>query len=365
MSRVYYNLLTLLPVDQSKSTTCQADESPPFFIKYVDQSNVAGTYFLDTLAVGDCKVANFSFAAATVASASIQHDGFTTGILGLNAAVGKRKCFGGGCTDPNSVKPSISEAMASAGCIGSSSYSLFLVEDNARDPSILFGEVDTARFTGPLVTLHTKLHANESLPDRHITQTLRLTKMTTRLNGTAQQTYRPAQGRDAVHVDTGSKGIVLAADWLPSIFNDLQHISAGRKTSSYDMRMLISCDDIDANVSLDFTFAGETGRTVHVDIPLRETVILLRDAYTNTTGALEDYGIPEANAGNICVVNIRPSTARHDFETLLGDPFFRSAYTYNHLDQNTISIARPAYKSKAEHIIPIGRGPVPRLYGAG
>jgi hypothetical protein len=129
--------------------------------------------------------------------------------------------------------------------------------------------------------------------------------------------------------------------------------------------MLISCDDIDANVSLDFTFADETGRTVHVDIPLRETVILLRDAYTNTTGALEDYGIPEANAGNIGVVNIRPSTARHDFETLLGDPFLRSAYTYNHLDQNTISIARPAYKSKAEHIIPIGRGPVPRLYGTG
>lgn len=81
--------------------------------------------------------------------------------------------------------------------------------------------------------------------------------------------------------------------------------------------MLISCDDIDADVSLNFTFADETGRTVQVDIPLRETVIPLRDAYTNTMGALEDSDIPKANASNICVVSIRPSTVRHHFETLL------------------------------------------------
>lgn len=183
VSRVCYGLLTLLPDDQSKSTTCQTDESPPFSIRYVDRSHVAGNYLLDTLAIGDCQVANFSFAAATVASASIQYDGLTTGILGINAAVGRSRCLKGGCTGPGSVQPTISEAMASAGCIGSSSYSLFLDDNNARSPSILFSGVDTARFTGPLVTLHTKLHANESLPDRHVTQTLRLAKMTTRLNG--------------------------------------------------------------------------------------------------------------------------------------------------------------------------------------
>lgn len=130
--------------------------------------------------------------------------------------------------------------------------------------------------------------------------------------------------------------------------------------------MLISCDDIDADVSLDFTFADESARSVQVDIPLREMVVPLDAVYPNTTAALEEYGIPGANASDICVVNIWPSTSRHDFNTLLGDPFFRSAYTYNHLDQNTIPIARPAYNSKAkEHIIPIGRGPLPKLHGTG
>lgn len=89
-----------------------------------------------------------------------------------------------------------------------------------------------------------------------------------------------------MHVDTGSKGIVVAADWVPSIFNGWQQISAARKTSSYATMMLISCDDIDADVSLDFTFADETGRTVQVDIPLRETVIPLDAAFFNTTVAL-------------------------------------------------------------------------------
>ena len=58
-----------------------------------------------------------------------------------------------------------------------------------------------------------------------------------------------------------------------------------KETSSNDTRMLISCDDIDADVSLNFTFADETGRTVQVDIPLCETVIPLRDAYTKHHGS--------------------------------------------------------------------------------
>ncbi|GAB7325281.1 hypothetical protein MBLNU13_g09338t1 [Cladosporium sp. NU13] len=330
--------------DQTKSTTCQTDERPPFFIQYVDDSRVVGNYLLDTLAVGDCQVANFSFAAATAASASIQHNGLTTGILGLNTAVGKSQCFNGDCTDARLVKPTISEAMASAGCIGSSSYSLFLDEDNARSPSILFGGLDTARFTGPLVTLHTKLHANESLPDRHVRQSLRLAKMTTRLNGTVQQTYRPAKGKDAVSIDTGSKGLVLPDEWVSSIFNSLQHIFVGGKTTSYATKMVISCDDYDADL-----------------------VVPLGLFNIDTTEALEDYGIPGANASDICVVNlIRSANVDHIDHIILGDPFFRSAYTYNHLDQNTISIARPAYDSKdKERIIPIGRGPVPKLYGTG
>lgn len=303
-----------------------------------------------------------------MASASVQHHGLTTGVLGLNAAVGKSECLNGDCTDPGSLKPTISEAMASAGCIGSSSYSLFLDEDNARSPSILFGGVDTARFTGPLVTLHTKPDADESLADRYASQTLRLAKMTTLFNGTAHQTYRPAKGRDSVDIDTGAKGIFLPDDWVSSIFNGIQQIIAVRySSSSYDTKMVISCNDIDADISLTFTLTDETARSVHVDIPLRELVVPLGSRYPNTTKALEDYGIPGANASDVCVVNIIQSAAvDHTDLIMLGDPFFRSAYTYNNLDQNTISIARPAYNPKAkERIIPIGRGPVPRLYGTG
>jgi hypothetical protein len=58
-------------VDQNKSTTCQVEERPPFSLGYIDSSHVAGRYLLDTLTVGHCEIANFSFAAATVASASL------------------------------------------------------------------------------------------------------------------------------------------------------------------------------------------------------------------------------------------------------------------------------------------------------
>lgn len=366
--------------DQNKSTTCQVEERQPFSAGYIDSSHVAGRYMLDTLTVGHCEIANFSFAAATVASASLRHSGPMVGILGINGAVDKVECGSEGCME-GFVKPTISEAMVSAGCIGSSSYSLFLDGDNARSPSILFGGVDTAKFTGLLVTLqtkarenkvsllHPKSYENTSILDRYPKQILRLAKMTTRLNGIALQTYNTTKGRDAAYLDTGSKGFVLPDDWISSISDLMQRLSAGGKTKNpaSTTEMVIDCDDMDAEVSLRFTFVDETGSSADVVVPLSELVVPLGLLYTDTKQALEKFGIPGANESNICVVNIKgSSTFRQDGIIILGDPFFRSAYTYNNLDQNTISIAKPAYNSKkAERIVPIGKGPVPKLYGTG
>lgn len=179
-----------------------------------------------------------------------------------------------------------------------------------------------------------------------------------------RRTYKPVQGQDAVDIDTGSKGIVLPDDWVSNIFGSLRQISAGKKTKDHPTEMAISCDDTDAAVSLDFTLADETERSVQVGIPLRELVVPLGFLYTNITQALENFGIPGANVSNVCVVNIkRSSTFRQDL-IVLGDPFFRSAYTYHNLDQDTISIARPAF-NKAERIVSIGEGAVPELFGTG
>jgi hypothetical protein len=192
--------------------------------------------------------------------------------------------------------------------------------------------------------------------------------MTTRLNGTALQTYETTKARDAAYLDTGSKGFVLPDDWVSSIFNDLQQLSAGGKTNrhAYAMETVIACDDMDVDVSLEFIFGDEAGSSAHVDVALRELVIPLGLLCTDTAQALEKFGIPGANASNICVVNVkRSSTFHQDGIIILGDPFFRSAYPYNNLEQNTISLAKPTYNSKAERIVPIGKGPVPKLYGTG
>ena len=353
-------------VDQKKSTTCQVDKRQPFSIRYLDKSQVAGNNLLDTLTVGECKLANFSFAAANQSTTSSQQNGSMTGILGINAAVGKTQCNHGVCTD-GSVKPTISEAMVSAGCIGSSSYSLFLDDDNSRGPSILFGGVDTAKFMGPLVTLHTMPHADTRLPDRYTKQRLRLAKMTTHLNGTSQQhePYKPVKGREAALIDTGSKGMILPDHWVEGILNDMKQLSArdNSKYNAYLDKITVACDDI-SDDSLNFTFTDETGISAQVDVPIRELVMPLHHKYTNTTATLENFGIPNANASNICVVDIAPSSAYNEL-IVLGDAFFRSSYSYNNFDQNTISIAKPAYNSKPERLLPIGKGPVPRLQGTG
>jgi hypothetical protein len=139
--------------------------------------------------------------------------------------------------------------------------------------------------------------------------------MTTRLNGIALQTYNTTKGRDAAYLDTGSKGFVLPDDWISSISDLMQHLSAGGKTKNpaSTTEMVIDCDDMDAEVSLGFTFVDETGSSADVDVPLRELVVPLGLLYTDTAQALEKCGIPGANASNICVVNIKESnTLRQD-----------------------------------------------------
>lgn len=153
------------------------------------------------------------------------------------------------------------------------------------------------------------------------------------------------------------------------MFNDYMNKSADDETGINAPQLLLPCDKVDSGISLGFVLTDETegaGSSVEIDVPLRELAVPLVSVTNNSTQISEVAGRLGVNASNACVIKVsKSSEVDSDDLILLGDAFFRSAYTYNNLDQNTISIAKPVFNSTAENIIPIGKGPVPKLFGTG
>lgn len=313
--------------------------------------------------VGDCSLSNFSFAVADEFYGTVNDlRGTTLGILGINTKIGKSECQQKNCTE-DYVKPVISDAMVSAGCISSSSYSLYLNNSETQSGGILFGGVDTAKFKGPLITLRTTPSGSNHLGSgQYAAQQVRLTHLTVHANATAQLNLSLARGNDAVLLDSGSEGLLLPSDWALRIYDEVQ---IPRRVTD-ELRPLgipiIPCDSISADHSLEFALADDAGSSIHVSMPTRDLVVPARDGHHNGTHPWY------VNGTEMCAFLLAGSGFKSDSnerDTILGGVFLHHTYTYYNLDQHTISIAEAVFNSTTENVVAIGKGPVPKLTGTG
>ena len=131
-----------------------------FEIGYVDGSIVIGNYSTDTVSFGNATLSNFTFAVANQIQVSPDQgsQGAQYGIMGVSYDGDETgTCPGGEIGCPGSFNiPTVPDALYNQGYIGSRSYSLYLDTIEELKGSILFGGVDTAKFTGELVSLATQ-----------------------------------------------------------------------------------------------------------------------------------------------------------------------------------------------------------------
>lgn len=130
--------------DQTKSSSYKAISTGPIFnISYVDESGSSGRYFTDNFAIGGSTITGLQMGLATTTTIG-------TGIIGVCFAADESVCSG---TVACTTYPSIMSDMVSQGLINSQAYSLWLDDVNAHTGNILFGGVDTTKFTGSLITI--------------------------------------------------------------------------------------------------------------------------------------------------------------------------------------------------------------------
>ena len=305
-----------------------------FNVSYADGSGAAGDYATDTVSIGGQSITSLQF--------GIGYNSTTPqGILGIGYTADEAQVN----TARLKSYANLPQTMANAGLIQSNAYSLWLNDLDASTGSILFGGVDTAKYTGQLQTVPIQKEF-----DQYAEFIITLTAVDLLNNGNNQSmtTDLPT----AVVLDSGSSLAYLPNDLTSAIFFALK--------VEYDQSQgagVCSCSLANENITLDFTFTSPT-----ISIPINELVIN-PNAGSNTndpsgTGGRENPNNQNSaqnggNDGSQCIFGIAPAEGS---TAVLGDTFLRSAYVVYDLANNEISLAQTDFNATDSNVSEIGTG---------
>ncbi|RQM08830.1 hypothetical protein DH86_00002971 [Scytalidium sp. 3C] len=273
---------------------------------------------MDVVTVAGATLKPLEFGLATESSIAV-------GILGIGYNSSESNVF----TGTGTVYPNLPEAMVKAGIIKSVAYSLWLNDLDSADGSILFGGVDTKKYTGNLISIPVQPDAQT---DSISSFTVAFTSLSaTSSSGTDQLT--PAGYAQPAILDSGTTITLLPDDIVNSVFSELG--------AQYDQELqasVVPCALADNSGSLTFGFGGTGGPSISVSVS--ELVLPL---------TLEDGSSPRFNDGQeACQLGLQPA---FDLPILFGDTFLRSAYVVYDLINNRIALAQTKFNESDSNVV--------------
>jgi Eukaryotic aspartyl protease len=309
--------------DASASSTFVDLLQNAFQIQYVDGSQIQGDYIADSFGMGDgVNLKNMTMGLATQASRGL-------GIMGIGYSAGESIV----ALDPTAVYPNIIDELVLQGVISSRAYSLYLNDLTADTGNILFGGVDTNKYSGDLVALPVQ-------PDAESGSLTSFTVAFTSLSvmdgaGTNQLT------RDNIAVpailDSGTTNTYFPDDLANAILEGFG------VTTDQSLGNVVRCSLARASATILFGFGGPGGPTINV--PLAQFVTPL---------ITSDGSVPTFNDGaEACSFGIYG--AGND-PILFGDTFLRSAYVVYDLENNQVAIAQARFDQPDSKIVEIPAG---------
>lgn len=292
--------------DANSSTTYSYVNSV-FDISYVDGSGASGDYAKDTFSFGgqSLKGMQFGIGYTSTSSQGILGIGYTVNEVQVNRAGGK-------------AYPNLPQLLADNKLINSNAYSLWLNDLEASTGSILFGGVDTEKYTGSLQTL--PVIAEQGVFAEFI---IALTGMG--VNGKAGSLFD--NETVPVLLDSGSSLMYLPDDLVTSLYTQFNAQYDDSQGAAF-----VDCSLADDTTTLDFTFSSPT-----ISVPMNELVIV----------AGYQRGQP------VCILGISPAG---ESTCVLGDTFLRSAYVVYDLSNNEISLAQTNFNATKSNVMEIQSG---------
>jgi len=241
----------------------------------------------------DAKVTNMQFGVGIDATS-------TEGVMGVgfrsNEAILQ---FAGASSYPNLV-----DQMVSQNLINSRTYSLFLDDISASAGNILFGGVDTDKFTGTLSTFPINTDSSGIASQFVITLTgLSVTAPGGSATGVGASSLYPL----SVLLDSGSSYMSLPSAMVKSIATAVG-AAYSNQLGGY---ILPNCNSQYSSGTLNFFFSG-----VEIQVPYNEFIV--HPTATDGSSFLYNDGSP------VCMIGVIPGSSSD--VAVLGDTFLRSAY---------------------------------------
>ncbi|KXS99928.1 hypothetical protein AC578_906 [Pseudocercospora eumusae] len=287
-----------------------------FTIQYVDGSESAGDYVRDEVRILDGEV------VIPAQQFGVGYDSSTPdGILGIGYAANEVQVAYGGKAYAN-----LPVSLRDQGYINSLAYSFWLNDLMADEGELLFGGVDTAKYSGDLVSLPV-------IATKGVYREFTIELTAVGLSGDPEEFS--ATSRE-IHLDTGASLSYLPDDTTQAIWNRL----GARYLEEYGVA-IADCSLAATDDTIDFRFSND----LTIQVAMREMVIPL------STGLGVD----------VCFVGVLPA-ARSPLSTsdrqylILGDTFLRSAYVVYDLQNNEISMAQTFFNTTDSNVMEIANG---------
>jgi len=284
-----------------------------FNISYADGSGASGDYVTDTFTISGTTLSTLQFGVGYTSTS-------TQGILGIGYQVNEAQVGAAG-GQPYKNLPA---QMVADKLIQSNAYSLWLNDLDASTGQILFGGVDTAKYTGSLETLPVQKESGYFAE-------LLITLTGISLGGTVIAKDQA----QAVLLDSGS-----SLTYLPDAMAEAIYEQVGAEYDTVDQVAYVPCTLSGNSTSLTFTFT-----TPSISVPMNELVIPV----TTTDGQPLQF----SSGVEACLFGISPAG---ESTAVLGDTFIRSAYLVYDLDNNEISIAQTDFNATGSNVMEIGTG---------
>lgn len=288
--------------------------SSDFNISYVDGTGAVGDYVTDTLTIGGSSISSFQFGVGYSSSSNI-------GVLGIGYTANEVQVN----RDGETAYANLPSALVNHGLINSNAYSLWLNDLDANTGSILFGGVDSGKYSGELETLPIQKIDGEYAEFLIIMTGVALQ------NSSGDLSYSSDELPATVLLDSGTSLTYLPDSIVEDIYNDLGVVYESSTGTGY-----VPCSMMNENINITYTFTSPS-------IPVGISELVIEDG----SGLTFNDGTPA------CVFGIAPAG---DSTATLGDTFLRSAYVVYDLTNNEISLAPTKFNSTEENILEITNG---------
>ncbi|KIW00979.1 uncharacterized protein PV09_07501 [Verruconis gallopava] len=297
-------------VDSSSFTEVAPDK---FYISYVDGTQITGDYVNETFSVAGVTITDMTMGIAKdMTGAPGGDDAPFTGLVGVgfdtNEAIFSQ-------SNGQIMYPTIMSQLVNEGKIATRAFSLWLNDITASSGSILFGGVDSAKYSGDLVMLPIQTDPVSGIKSSY---TVTLAGVT--VTGAGGKTVYSGKSSAPCLLDSGNSRAFVPADIGWDIL-----AGVGAVNDTDIGTFIVPCDVGSTQGSFTFQFGNSNGPTVSV--PISEFVLPLE-------------GVTFKNGQSACQWALLPDDGNG---ATLGDTFLRSAYVVYDLDGMEIGMAQTKF----------------------